>query len=104
MWPCGELHQGAGLDYKYTSKKVSFLLDQAFLLICLMATNVLHVLSIFLQSVDSSSRLWISTVSHLTPISLPTDSQNWPLSLTACCPTHLLLAAHCVSGYNWGLS
>lgn len=73
------------------------LLDQALLL---MATNVLHMFSVFLQNAESSSRPWISTLSHLAPISFPTDSLKWPLSLAACCPTHLLLAA----GYNWGLS
>lgn len=53
IWPCGELHQGTRPIHKYKPKK-SFLVDQGILLLCLMATNVLHTLTMFFQKAESS--------------------------------------------------
>ena len=38
------------------AKKVSILLDQAFFLVYLTVTKILHVLSVYLQSTESSPR------------------------------------------------
>lgn len=89
MWPCSEFHQETRPGYEYTSKKVSFLLDHALLLICLPATNVLHVFSMFAQDTDSNSRPYLQSATWPLSVSQQTSStQCWCLLLHSsglCC-------------------